>query len=145
MASAVGPETRLISVEADAVRAAACRSLFSDVPNVTVLQGDWRRIEAHAPFDLLVLDGGGGGKRADDPPADPRRLLKPGGTVVLDDFHPPLEFWPEAAAPRDQYGRSVVESRSYWLHHPDLFATEVRVGPDVSAILGTLKAAKGIQ
>ena len=140
MASAVGVETRLVSVESDSRRAGACKALFAGLPNVELVHGDWRLIESYAPFDLLVLDGGGGGKRANDPPAEPRRLLRPGGTVVLDDFHPPLEFWPEPAAARDEYGRSVVESRKYWLQHPDLFATEVRVRPEVSTILGTLKA-----
>jgi predicted O-methyltransferase YrrM len=142
MASAVGLETRLVSVEIDATRAAACQALFADLPNVTVLHGDWRLIAGYGPFDLLVLDGGGGGKRADDSPADPALLLKPGGTLVLDDFHPPLEFWPEAAAPSDAYGRSTTAARQYWLQHPDLFATEVRVRPQASAILATRKAPR---
>ena len=142
LASAVGPETRLVSVEIDAARAAACQALFADLPNVTVIHGDWRLIERYGPFDLLVLDGGGGGKRGDDSPADPARLLRPGGTLVLDDFHPPLEFWPEDAAPPDEYGRSVTAARRHWLRHPDLFATEVRVHPQMSVVLGTRKAAR---
>ena len=71
IASAVGPETRLVSVEIDAARAAACQALFAALPNVQVLHGDWRMIAGYGPFDLLVLDGGGGGKRADEVPADP--------------------------------------------------------------------------
>jgi hypothetical protein len=98
-------------------------------------------IEGYGPFDLLVLDGGGGGKRGNDTPADPAGLLRPGGTLVLDDFHPPLEFWPEEADPRDEYGRSTTAARAHWLQHPDLFATEVRVHPQVSAILAARKAA----
>lgn len=142
MASAVDLQTRLVSVEIDAKRAAACQSLFADLPNVTVLHGDWRFIEQYGPFDLLVLDGGGGGKRENDPPADPTSFLKPGGTLVLDDFHPPLEFWPEEAAPRDEYGRSNTAARKYWLQHPELFATEIRVHPQVSSILATRKAPR---
>jgi predicted O-methyltransferase YrrM len=142
MASAVGPETRFISVEIDAARAAACQALFADLPNVTVLYGDWRLIAGYGPFDLLILDGGGGGKRENDPPADPALLLQPGGTLVLDDFHPPLEFWPEAAAPRDADGRSTTVARQYWLQHPELFATEVRVHPQASTILATRKAPR---
>ena len=42
MATAVGPKTRLVSIEIDATRAAACQKLFADLPNVTVLHGDWR-------------------------------------------------------------------------------------------------------
>ena len=142
MASAVGLETRLVSVEIDAARAAACQALFADLPNVTVLHGDWRLIERHGPFDLLVLDGGGGGKRANDAPADPASLLRPGGTLVLDDFHPSLEFWPEEVLPSDEHGRSTTAARTHWLQHPDLFATEVRVHPQVSVILATRKAAR---
>jgi predicted O-methyltransferase YrrM len=142
MASAVGPETRLVSVEIDADRAAACQALFAGLPNVTVLHGDWRLIEAHAPFDLLVLDGGGGAKRPGDAPADPARLLTPGGTVVLDDFHPPFEFWPEEVGALDEYGRSVTLSRQHWLQHPALFATEVRVHPQMSVVLGTRRAPR---
>ena len=142
MASAVGPDTRLASVEIDAGRAAACQALFAELPNVTVLHGDWRLIEAFAPFDLLVLDGGGGGKRADDRPADPASLLKPGGTLVLDDFYPALEYWPEASGARDEYGRSVTEARAYWLQHPELFVTEIRIEPRVGTILGTRRAPR---
>jgi predicted O-methyltransferase YrrM len=142
MASVVGPETRLISAEIDATRAAACQALFAALPNVTVLHGDWRAIAEYGPFDLLFLDGGGSGKRADDRPADPVGLLKPGGTLILDDFHPPLEFWPEAALPTDADGRSTTAARRHWLQHPDLFATEIRVHPQVSAILATRKAPR---
>lgn len=142
MASAVGPDTRLISVERDPTRAAACRALFASLPNVTVLHGDWRLIEAHAPFDLLVLDGGGGGKRDVDEAADPVALLKPGGVVVLDDFHPPMEFWPDVPASLDEDGRSVVAARKHWLEHPALFAAEIRLHPQVSTIVGTLKARR---
>src|SRR5262245_10085225 len=132
MASAVRPDTRLISVEIDAARAAACQALFAPLSHVTVLHGDWTAIAEYGPFDLLVLDGGAGGKRADDRPADPARLLKPGGTLVLDDFHPPVEFWPEDELPRDADGRSITSARQHWLLHPDLFATEVRVHPQLS-------------
>src|SRR5919109_2277186 len=57
MTSAVGPETRLVSVEIDAARAVACQALFAALPNVTVLHGDWRVLAAYGPFDLLILDG----------------------------------------------------------------------------------------
>ena len=141
MTEAVSPSTRLISVERDADRAAACQHLFAGYGNVTVLHGDWTLIESHAPFDLLVLDGGGGGKRAGTAKADPARLLVPGGTVVLDDFHPPMTVWPEDAdQPPDEFGRSVAQARAHWLQHPDLFASEVRVHPQLSSIVGTLKA-----
>ena len=67
---------------------------FSCTPNqgrlLQVLAGG-REIIRHGPFDLLVLDGGGSGKHPADPPAEPARLLVPGGTVVMDDMHPPAD------------------------------------------------------
>ena len=143
MIAAVSPATRLVSVERDRERAAACRALFAGIPNVTLLEGDWRAIEAHAPFDLLVLDGGGGGKGAGKAAADPARLLTPGGSIVLDDMHPPLRYWPEESGRElDAHGHAVVEGRAYWLNRPDVFASEVRVHPQVSTLIATLKAPK---
>jgi len=137
MLSAVGPSTQLISIERDEGRAEACRTLFADHANVTILQGDWHAIIAHGPFDLVVLDGGGGGKRQNDPPADPTTLLVPGGTVVIDDFHPPAEGWPPATpSGADELGRDVDAARAYWFNHPDLLTTEFRVHPIASAVVG---------
>jgi hypothetical protein len=44
--------------------------------------------------------------------------------VVLDDFYPALE------------------ARAYWLQHPELFVTEIRVHPLVGTILGTRRAPR---
>lgn len=131
MASAVGPSTRLVSVEIDPALAAAVRELFVTCDNVTVLSGGWGSIVAHGPFDLLVLDGGGTGKPAEvDPePADPEVLLQPGGTMVIDDFAP-SEAWP----PRNEGGIDI--SRLHWLSHPALLATEVRVTPAMATVIG---------
>ena len=57
-------------------------------------------------------------------------------------MHPPFEFWPEEDGPLDEYGRSVMAARKHWLQHPDLFATEVRLHPGMSSILGTRKAKR---
>jgi hypothetical protein len=60
-------------------------ALFSGLPQVSVICGDWREIYHEGPFDLLVLDGGAHPKGGGDP-ADPHALLRPGGTVVIDDL-----------------------------------------------------------
>ncbi|MDP7604209.1 MAG: class I SAM-dependent methyltransferase [Alphaproteobacteria bacterium] len=144
MLTAVSPATELISVEANEAQAKACRELFAGHDNVTILHGDWREIMPFAPFDLLVLDGGGGGKREDDPPADPTALLVPGGSVVLDDFHPPAEGWPPAvAAEQDSYGRELDRAREYWFNHPDLLTTEFRVHPLASSVVGMRRGDAG--
>ena len=36
----------------------------------------------------------------------------------------------------------LYHSRKHWLEHPDLFATEVRVHPQMSVLLGTRKAPR---
>jgi hypothetical protein len=96
---------------------------------VAVVHGDWREIYRSGPFDLLVLDGGGQGKSGDDP-ADPEELLKPGGTAVIDDLTP-ASTWP----PR--FGGQVDQARMHWLTHPALDAAELRLAPDLAALVAT--------
>jgi hypothetical protein len=81
------------------------------------------------PFDLLVLDGGAHGKSGGIP-ADPENLLKPGGTLVIDDLTP-TSTWP----PR--FGGQVDQARMHWLTHPALDAAELRLAPDLAALVAT--------
>ena len=60
-----------------------------------------------------MLDGGAHGKSGGIP-ADPEELLKPGGTVVIDD-----------------------QARMHWLTHPALDAAELRLAPDLAALVAT--------
>ncbi len=129
MVAATDPSTTFVSVERDATRAARAAALFADRPNVQVVHGDWTELRASGPFDLLVLDGGGKGKEpGDDPPLDPADgWLAPGGTIVLDDFTP-------AGAP----GAAAHDpARRYWLGHPALAATELRLSPTLATVVGT--------
>lgn len=129
MVEATSASTSFVSIELDATRAAASAALFADHPNVRVLHGHWTRLRQHGPFDLLVLDGGGKGKEpADDPPLDPAGgWLAAGGTIVLDDF-----------TPSGQPGASAhAEARRYWLEHPALKATELRLSPTLATVVGT--------
>ncbi|MFJ8080979.1 O-methyltransferase [Streptomyces sp. NPDC096205] len=135
LASGAGEAVRLVSVERDPQRARAAAALFADRPGVEVLTGDWRRIEEHGPFDLLVLDGGGQGKAPGDAPADVERLLAPGGTVVVDDFTP-ATTWPPL-----HDGRPDL-ARLHWLDHPALHTVELRLAPDLSAVVGTRRVAR---
>ena len=101
LASGARPGTRLASVEIDTERAGLVASLFADLPHVALLPGDWREIYRAGPFDLLILDGGAHGKSAGTEqriPADPEELLKPGGTVVIDDLTP-SSTWPPSSPP----------------------------------------------
>jgi predicted O-methyltransferase YrrM len=128
MVAATDRHTSFCSIEVDAERAAASAELFAAHDNVTVLHGDWTGLRAHGPFDVLVLDGGGKGKDPTvDSPLDPTDgWLAIGGTVVLDDFTP-------ASAP----GAAEHDAaRRYWLEHPVLHATEIRLAPDLATIIG---------
>jgi predicted O-methyltransferase YrrM len=129
LASGARPGARLVSVERDTGRAARAAQLFSGVPTVTVIAGDWLEIYPHGPFDLLVLDGGAHGK-VSPPAADPDVLLRPGGTLVIDDLTPARD-WP----PR--YAGGVDEARMSWLGYPGLDATELRLAPDLAALVAT--------
>lgn len=139
MAGAVGPGTSLVSVERDPARAAACRELFRDCPNVMVLEADWRELIAWGPFDLLVLDGGGGGKQVEAAFADPDVLLTPAGTVVLDDMHPPFDGALTSGTARSGDGRDLERCRRHWFGHPGLLASELRLHPLMSTIVATRK------
>ncbi|MEV0185437.1 class I SAM-dependent methyltransferase [Streptomyces sp. NPDC050625] len=130
LAAGAGADVRLYSVEREPERARVAAGIFAGRPGVEVLTGDWRRIEEHAPYDLLVLDGGGQGKEPGDTPADVERLLVPGGTVVVDDFTP-ATTWPPL------HDGLPDRARLHWLEHPALCSAELRLASDLSAVVGT--------
>jgi hypothetical protein len=103
-----------------------------------VLSGDWPALLEHGPFDLLVLDGGGSGKTLDDARVEPREALRPGGSLVIDDWTP-WDAWPPIEAGEFDGlpggARRVTSSRLHWLEHPDLVASEVRLSPTLSTIV----------
>jgi hypothetical protein len=57
-------------------------------------------------------------------------LIKPGGTMVIDDLTP-ASTWP----PR--FDGQVDQARMYWLTHPALDAAELRLAPDLAALVAT--------
>ena len=129
LASGARPGTRLVSVERDATRAHRAATLFSGLPQVTIIHADWHAIYPLGPFDLLVLDGGAHGKGG-GAAADPALLVRPGGTVVIDDLTP-ARHWP----PR--FEGHVDEVRTHWLSHPGFAATELRLAPDLATLVAT--------
>lgn len=122
------PGVAIVSVDRDTERVAAVREMFADEPDLTLHNDDWRAIEQHAPFDLLILDGGGNGKK--EPPLDPTQVLTPGGTVVIDDFTP-ADTWPPLHEGKPD------DARIWWLEHPALQAAEVQLAEDLSTIIAT--------
>ncbi|UOB15787.1 class I SAM-dependent methyltransferase [Streptomyces sp. HP-A2021] len=122
--SGLGAGARLVTVERDEELARRAAGVFADDDRVSVLTGDWRLLEQHAPFDVFFCDGGG--KR--DAPERVVELLAPGGILVLDDFTPSAD-WP----PR--FEGEVDELRLFYLTHPALDATEVLTTPSSSAVV----------
>ncbi|MFJ6486425.1 MULTISPECIES: O-methyltransferase [unclassified Streptomyces] len=128
MISARRPGVRVVSVERDERRVEEVRKLFAGIPDVEIICGDWTAIYAHGPFGLLVTDGGGNGKKT--PPADPERLLRPAGTIVIDDFTL-MTQWPPLM------GGEPDSARLGWLQHTALLSSEVRLASDLSTIIAT--------
>ncbi len=122
--SGLGAGARLVTVERDGELARRAADVFADDDRVTVLTGDWRLLEQHAPFDVFFCDGGG----KHDDPEQVVELLAPGGLLILDDFTP-SSHWP----PR--FGYEVDELRLFYLTHPALEATEVLTTPASSAVV----------
>jgi predicted O-methyltransferase YrrM len=122
IASALAPGDVLSTAELSPERAAAARMLFSDDPDVHVLEGDWRSVlPPEAPFDLVFVDAG---DARDDPDAV-LGLAAPGATIVLDDFTD---------------GHSMPDARrAGWLRHRRLAAVEVGTGGDARAIVATVR------
>jgi predicted O-methyltransferase YrrM len=129
LAGGAHPGARLIGIERDPGRASAAAGVFRGLPAVEVHTGDWRQLQAWAPFDLLVLDGGGQGK-GDGPPLDPAAWLRLGGLLVIDDFAP-LTTWPPT------YAGQLDTARRHWLDHPQLRATQVDITPHHATVLAT--------
>ena len=54
MASAAHPDARLISVELDQTRATRAAELFRGVPQVEIVQGDWRELSLDPPTSITT-------------------------------------------------------------------------------------------
>jgi predicted O-methyltransferase YrrM len=129
IASTLGVEASLVTVETDAERARAVDRLFADLPNVRVLHGDWHELlPAEAPFDLLFFDGGHW-KRSDVMAESEQALalVTAGGAILVDDLTP------------GRHGPDAV--RGFWLGDARLAATEILTTPQTAAIIAVRRAA----
>jgi len=122
LASALPPGVPLVTAERDERLAGAATELFADDADIDVLHGDWRDVlPAHAPFDLIFVDGG----RAKDDPDAVLALAAPGATLVLDDFSADWQL-PD---PR----------RDVWLAHPRLVAVEIGTGQTARVLVAVVR------
>ena len=125
IASGLSPSASFVTVELDSARAERVSELLGNLPNVKVLQGDWRDILRYAPFSLLFVDA----KPAKlEYAGDIVRAMSPGGLVVLDDFTPEEQWPPEWQGKPDPV-------RDFWLNDPRLAAIEIGVTASSSLIL----------
>ncbi len=122
IAKRLPPGGTLVTVEADPVRARQAREALAGLVNVTLVEGDWRELASHGPFDLLFVD-------IREPKTDPQvlELVAPGGLVVIDDLTPGYP------------GPDGV--REFWLGRPDIAAVEILTTPTTAAILAVRTAA----
>jgi predicted O-methyltransferase YrrM len=128
MVSVADPGVRFFSYELDTDRAAIAENVFGHLSNVDVVCGDAAELFNRGPFDLLVLDGGPGSGKTAGSPVDPVEVLRPGGTMTIDDFTPATSWPPMHEGQEDA-------SRVHWLSHPNLKSTEVRVAPDLAVLV----------
>ena len=129
MASMAHPDAQLFSIERAEHRALRAQQVFADEPRAKIRCGHWSDLARDAPFDMLVLDGGGQGK-GHEPPLRPADWLRLGAVVIIDDFTP-MTCWP----PR--HSGQVDEARMYWLQHPQLRTTEIRITPTAASLIAT--------
>lgn len=129
IASLADPSVSIISVELDEQRAAAAQEIFSEQANVTVIQGDAGDVFERGPFDLLVIDGGWGSGKGGSRLLDPREVLKPFGTMTVDDFAP-MAMWPPSFAGEPD------TPRIHWIEHEDMQTTEIQVAEDMAVLVG---------
>lgn len=119
------PDHHVITVDNDAQRTQAVSEAFSEVKDLDIITGDWRDVLAKGPFSLVFADGG---RSKETYPNLLLEALEIGGSIVMDDLRP-QETWP------DEWQGKIDHVRSFWLHHPDVVATETEVSVDHMVIV----------
>lgn len=107
----------LLTVEADPARAEAAWAVLQADPRACVQRGNWGDVLRGGPFDLIFADCA----PAKTPDALDRlvRALRPGGTLIMDNFSPPAFMSPDRH-PGDPL-------RDALFAHPQLTCTELEV------------------
>jgi len=125
--SALSPSTSFFTVEADAARAAAVRTLFDPFLNVRVIHGDWRDLLQNWHFGMLYA--GANSSRAAYPEIL-LRALREGSLIVLDGLPPQGKVTLRSR-------QEATQVRDFWLNDRRVIATEVQVSPTEAVILAT--------
>jgi predicted O-methyltransferase YrrM len=122
--SARQKDVSLITIDNDAEKIETV-SEYIKGENIQVLRGDWKDLLAHGPFKLLFADGGQSKVDGADTLFESLEIR---GMMILDDLTP-IELWP-----KEWIGKKDPV-RDYWLNHPKMRATEIRVSPNHAVIL----------
>ena len=118
LVSGADATTPIVSVERDAELATRTAELFAEHPNVTVRA---RRLDARSSrtHRSTCSCSTAAARASTTTPIDPAVALAPGGTLVIDDFTPSVE-WPPT------YDGGPDAARLHWFEHPLLSAAEIR-------------------
>jgi predicted O-methyltransferase YrrM len=127
LASGMNGGATLVTTELDPGRASVAARVLSERPEVRAMQGDWRLMADHGPFDLLFVDGG----LVKSETSEVLALLAPGGMALFDDLTP-FEAWSADMKARYPDGDPL---RLAWRSTPAAVCTEIRTTPTESALL----------
>jgi predicted O-methyltransferase YrrM len=129
MASAMSPNSTLVSAEIDPTLAAAASELFRDLSNVEIRTGDCSEVLAgEPPFDLVFVDAGA---RDSLQPQNWDRItewVRIGGLIVFDDLKP-IELCPP------EWHDRVDRKREFAFHNPRILGAEIRTTPTEAALV----------
>ncbi|MCK5891133.1 MAG: cytidine deaminase [Aeromicrobium sp.] len=126
LSSGAAEGTRIVSAELDPSLAEDVQEIFSSVPNVDIVSGDWTTLEQYAPFSLIFVDVREVMAEIDHLAA----LLEPGGIAVLDDFTASAH-WPPIV------DGQVDTVREQWLTDERFVAVELLIDADASLVIAT--------
>ncbi|WP_233218659.1 NUDIX domain-containing protein [Deinococcus arcticus] len=122
---------RLLTVEADPLRAETAWAVLAPDPRAEVLHGEWAGALERGPFDLIFADCA-----AAKGEGEALNLLvvalKPGGLLVMDDFSPPVRL--------SEVLHSGDPLRDALFGHPQLICTELEVSRRERVVLGVKRA-----
>lgn len=113
------------TIDNDQDRVQATQELFSEIPNVHQISGNWDWILQQCPFRLVFVDA----KPAKlEGIGDVVNATEVGGLIVIDDLTP-IEFW------ADEWKGKPDQIRDAWLHHDQLVSAEIRTSLKAAVIL----------
>lgn len=113
------------TVDNDQDRVKGTQELFSEIPHVHPVSGNWDQILQKGPFQLIFVDAKPAKLEGVDEVVNATEV---GGLIVIDDLTP-IEFW------ADDWKGKTDPVRDAWLHHSQLVSVEIHTSLKAAAIL----------